>query len=68
MPFKIHEIIFFSDKKESVPTLPKIFRPVTQNTYFGIWPNLKHSSCEHVISIRLEKSVDPDQMATSEAS
>ena len=37
MPSKMHKIIFFPDKK-CVPTLPKDFRPVTQNTYFFIWP------------------------------
>ena len=30
--------------------------------------NLQHSSCKHVFSIRVENSVDPDQMASSEAS
>ena len=30
---------------------------------FFIWPDLKHSSCEHVISITVENSADPDQMA-----
>ena len=30
--------------------------------------NLQHSSCKHVFSIRMEGSVDPDQMASSEAS
>ena len=38
MPFKMHKISFFYRKKmiekKCVPTLPKIFRPVTQNTYF----------------------------------
>ena len=38
MPFKMHKIIFFSRKKIikkiCVPTLPKIFRPVTRNTLF----------------------------------
>ena len=29
--------------------------------------NLQHSSSNHVFSIRLENSVDPDQMATLEA-
>ena len=28
-----------NEKKLCVPTLPKIFRPVTRNTYFFIWPN-----------------------------
>ena len=37
MPFKKHKIIFFSrkkiiEKKTCVPTLHKIFRPVTRNT------------------------------------
>ena len=41
MPFKMHKIIFFSrkislkktkKKQVCVPTLPKIFRPVAQNT------------------------------------
>ena len=30
--------------------------------------NLQYSSCKHVISIKVENSVDPDQMASSEAS
>ena len=29
---------------------------------------LKHSSCKHLFSIRVENSVDPDQMASLEAS
>ena len=33
MPFKMHKIIIiFPEKKICVPTLPKIFRPVTRNT------------------------------------
>ena len=37
MPLKMHKTIFFFPgkkiiKKISVPTLPKIFRPVTRNT------------------------------------
>ena len=37
MPFKMHKIVFFPEK--SVPTLSKIFRPVTRNTLiFFIWP------------------------------
>ena len=38
LPFKIHKIIFFFQKNKNnlkkmcVPTLPKIFRPVTRNT------------------------------------
>ena len=27
---------------------------------------LQYSSCKHAFSIRMEKSVDPDQMASSE--
>ena len=30
--------------------------------------NLQHSSCKHVFLIKVETSVDPDQMASSEAS
>ena len=46
MPFKMHKITFFPEKKifkkKCVPTLPKIFRPVTRNTLtFFIWPNRK---------------------------
>ena len=43
MPFKMHKIIFFFKKKKNnqkiicVPTLPKIFRPVTQNTLIFIF-------------------------------
>ena len=39
----MHKIIFFLEKKICVPTLPKIFRPVTQNTLislFGLSSNL----------------------------
>ena len=31
MPFKMHKIIYYFQKK-NVPTLPKIVRPVTGNT------------------------------------
>ena len=34
---------------------------------FFILFNLKNFSCKHIISIRVEHSVDPDQMASSEA-
>ena len=70
-----------------MPTLPKIFRPVTQNTlifYLALpnltlvmlnifctsflpkfYPvNLQHSTCV----FRVKSSVDPDQMASLEAS
>ena len=30
--------------------------------------NLHHSSCKHVFSIRVQNTVDPDQMASLEAS
>ena len=33
----MHKIIFFSqknNKKKYVSTLPKVFRPITQNTFF----------------------------------
>ena len=30
--------------------------------------NMQDSSCRHVISIRIDNSVNPDQMASSEAS
>ena len=45
MPFKKHEIIFFFPenkycKKVYVPTLAKIFRNVTGNTLFFIWPDI----------------------------
>ena len=36
---------------------------------FLVYPvNLQYSSCKDVFSIRVENSVDPDQMASSEAS
>ena len=44
MPFKMHKIMFFPEKKLKkicvpIATLPKIFRPVTRNTLiFFIWP------------------------------
>ena len=39
----MHKIIFCSWKKKCVPTLPKIFRPVTRNTLiFFIWPYAKN--------------------------
>ena len=31
MPFKMHKIIFYPEKIICVPTLPKIFRPVTRD-------------------------------------
>ena len=35
----------------------------------NVYPiNLQHSSCKSGLSIRVENSVDPDQMASSEAS
>ena len=37
MPFKMHKIILFPEKnikRICVPTLPKMFRPVTRNTLF----------------------------------
>ena len=41
----MHKIIFFPEKniikKNNVPTLPKIFRPVIPNTL--IWPNVLFS-------------------------
>ena len=45
MPFKMHKIISFPEKKcknMCVTTLPKIFRPLTRNTYFFIWPYNNH--------------------------
>ena len=49
----MHKIIFFQKKnnlkKTCLPTLPKIFRPITRNTFISfIWPN-KHAS--HEISV-----------------
>ena len=47
MPFKMHKIIFFPEKKVikkniCVPTLPKLFRPVTWKTLnFSIWSHLE---------------------------
>ena len=45
--FQMHKIVFFPEKKCNLPkTLPKIFRPVTQNTLiflFGLnYYNLTH--------------------------
>ena len=41
MPFKMHKIIFFPEKKimkkKCVPTLPKIFRPINGNTLIFIF-------------------------------
>ena len=34
MPFKMHKVFLFPEKKMCVPTLPKIFRPVNRNTLF----------------------------------
>ena len=55
-PFKMHKIIFFARKKIikklCVPTLPKIFRPVTRNTLiflFGL------TSVLHTQSMEIEK-------------
>ena len=48
MPFKMHKIIFFPEKKiimkKQVPTLPKFFRHVTLNTLiflFGLIDSVK---------------------------
>ena len=30
--------------------------------------NQQHSGCKHIFSIRVENSVDPDQIASTEAS
>ena len=41
-PFKMHKLYFFPEKKiikknYYVPTLPKIFRPVTRNTHIFLF-------------------------------
>ena len=42
---------------------------VLSNKWAIFYPvNLQHSSSMHIFSIRVENSVDPDQMASSEAS
>ena len=43
-----------------------IFMSYTSHLFLSCL-NLQHTSCKHVFSIRMENSVDPDQMATSEA-
>ena len=34
----------FSEKKNGVPTLPKIFRIITRNRLFFSWPNFDNKS------------------------
>ena len=57
MPFKKHKIIFFFPelkKKICVPTLPKIFRPVTRtHTYFFIWSHYSSTFVVHQVSTSL---------------
>ena len=43
-----------------------IFYAVTLPNCYTV--NLQHSSCKHIFPIRVENSVDPVQMASSEAS
>ena len=43
-----------------------IFMYYTPPQFYPV--NLQNSSCKHVFSIRVENRVDPDQMASSEAS
>ena len=59
MPFKMHKIDFFFQKRKDfkkvyVPTLPKIFRPLTQNTLiflFGLsWLSTEDTSKQRLIT------------------
>ena len=41
MPFKIMKLYLFPDKKLCVQTLPKTFRPITQNTHIFLFDPTK---------------------------
>ena len=57
---KCIKLCFFQKKNQirlCVPTLLKIFRPVTRNILFFIWPDCS-----------FQNSLDPDQLASDETS
>ena len=62
MPFKLHKIIFFFSRKKNVylPTLPKIFRPVTQNTLIYLFGLRKDT---HVSLFNFSSKADPVSIA-----
>ena len=66
MPFKMHKIMFFPENKNNfkkfVPTLPKIFRPVTRNTFFyylALWtlvmklPHIIYSQIRYILKMAI---------------
>ena len=82
MPFKMHKMIFISrkkNKKKCVPTLPKMFRPVTRNPLFvlfdfstdfpfflGAYPQEMYSNnYRYMAEIVLKASLNPKTTATS---
>ena len=53
MPFKMHKIIFFFQKKKSkVPTLPKIFSSVTPNTLIFLFGLRGFSTLEYLSELK----------------
>ena len=68
MPFKMHKIIFFKKKKIirkkclSTGTLPKIFRPVTQNTFIFSSPELKAHWWANIIPVTPASGVRPSSV------
>ena len=67
MPFKMHKIIFFSRKKKKklcVPTLPKIFTPITRNTLIFLFG---HMAGFHKMLVRITNREGPDHTASGSA-
>ena len=64
MPFKMHKIIFFPEKKICVPTLPKIFRPITRNMLIFLF-GLTKSNDNAMPSVTLEPSSPRSQVKHS---
>ena len=58
MPFKMREIYFFPEIKEiCVPTLPKVFRPVTLNTLIFYLAYGKCSKISNTLKLRTPKII-----------
>ena len=53
MPFKMHKIIYFFQEK-NVPTLPKIFRPVTRNTLLFLFGLIKRENFHFFLASHLK--------------
>ena len=68
----MHKLYIFTRIKQikikSVPTLPKIFRPITRNTHFFIWPYMEfhmNSSKNIIISLSFYQTCFGCVQATS---